>query len=98
LEVFPSISACACSAFVLYHYLLSLFAQIFHSPFVYSRLWRKKSKPLALRLVGISRSKIYFFQYVQFEIASFMPIKLYRAIQPLWASRAITHKDVAFTF
>jgi hypothetical protein len=35
LEVFSSIGARACSAFVLYNYLLSLFTQIFPSPFVF---------------------------------------------------------------
>jgi len=98
LEVFSSIGARACSALVLYNYLLSLFTQTFPSPFVFSRLWRKNpghplcgwSVPSAVRAISSNVLKL--------KTAIFMPIKLHRAIQPLWAFSAIAHKDVAFTF
>jgi hypothetical protein len=98
LEVFPSIGARACPALVRYNYLFSLFTQIFPFPFVFSRLWRKNpshplcgwSVPPAVKTIS---SNVF-----NLKKAIFMPIKLHRAIQPLWAFSAIAHKDVAFTF
>lgn len=107
LGVLPPIGACTRSALVLYNDPLSLFAQTFFLHLLLScdsktlHFPVTKNTPNPNHTANCTRlSNVFNLTSfcLHLKVASFMPIKIVRAIQPWWAFSAIAQKDVAFTF